>query len=76
MIQEGDKIKYVYLKVPNSIRENVIAFISDFPKETGLLNSIDYKLQFEKSFLQPVKVVTDAIGWKTEETATLDFLFG
>ena len=76
MIQEGDKIKFVYLQVPNRMGENVFAFISDFPEETDLRKSIDYKLQFEKSFLQPVKVVTDAIGWKTEETATLDFLFG
>ena len=76
MIQEGDKIKYVYLQVPNIMGENVFAFISDFPEETDLKKSIDYKLQFEKSFLKPVKVVSDAIGWKTEEIATLDFLFG
>lgn len=74
-IQNGDKIKYIYLKTPNKIGENVFAFISDFPEEIDISQYIDYKLQFTKSFLDPLKGILDVIGWKAEETATLDFLF-
>ena len=49
--------------------------MGQFPKELGLDNSIDYDLQFEKSFLDPLKVILDTIGWKPEKIATLEFLF-
>ena len=76
LIQDGEKIKYIYLKVPNRIGENVISFLQTFPTELGLDKLIDYDLQFEKSFLEPLKVILDIIGWKTERIQTLDFLFG
>jgi DNA polymerase elongation subunit (family B) len=75
LISNGEKIKYVYLKTPNIIRENVIAFIQEFPKELGLDKYIDYDLQFEKSFVDPLKSVLDAIGWNVEKTVNLDLFF-
>jgi len=51
------------------------SFISDFPKELGLDRYIDYELQFEKSFLDPLKSILDSIGWKTEHTTNLDSFF-
>ena len=75
-INNGEKIKFCYLKKPNSIHENVISFISDFPKELGLDQYIDYDLQFEKAFLEPLKVILDAIGWKMEKTVSLESFFG
>jgi DNA polymerase elongation subunit (family B) len=63
------------LKKPNPIYENIISFIQDFPKELGLDRYIDYDLQFEKSFLEPLKSILDAIGWKVEKTTTLDSFF-
>jgi DNA polymerase elongation subunit (family B) len=75
LINNGEKVKYIFLKKPNIIRENVISFISDFPKELGLDKYIDYELQFEKSFLDPLKSILDSIGWKTEHTANLDSFF-
>jgi len=75
VINNGEKIKFVYLKNPNPIRENVIAFISEFPKEFGLMQYIDYDLQFNKSFIEPLKAILDAIGWSVEKTATLDAFF-
>jgi len=75
-INNGEKIKFCYLKKPNTIHENVISFISDFPKELGLDQYIDYDLQFEKAFLEPLKVILDAIGWKMEKTISLESFFG
>ena len=75
-INNGEKIKFCYLKKPNTIHENVISFISDFPKELGLDQYIDYDLQFEKAFLEPLKVILDAIGWKMEKTVSLESFFG
>jgi DNA polymerase elongation subunit (family B) len=75
LINNGEKIKYVYLKMPNIIRENVIAFIQDFPKELGLDKYIDYDLQFEKSFIDPLKSVLDSIGWNIEKTVNLELFF-
>ena len=76
LINNGEKIKFCYLKKANPIRENVISFISDFPMELGLDKYIDYELQFEKAFLEPVKVILDAIGWNLEKTVNLELFFG
>ena len=76
LIQDGEKIKFVYLKTPNKFGENVVSFLNTFPKEFGLDKQVDYELQFEKSFLDPIKVILDTIGWKSEKVANLEFLFG
>jgi len=74
-IQNGDKIKFCYLKKPNIIRENIISFIQDFPHEIGLDKYIDYDLQFEKAFLEPLKTILEAIGWNIEKTVNLESFF-
>ena len=56
--------------------ENVVSFVGEMPKELNLDKHIDYDLQFEKSFLAPLQVIMDTIGWKVEKIATLEFLFG
>ena len=76
LIQDGEKLKFVYLKTPNKIAENVISFPNTFPKEFGLDKYIDHELQFSKSFLEPIKVIMDTIGWKPEKIPSLEFLFG
>ena len=55
---------------------NVISFLQTLPKEFGLDKQVYYDLQFEKSFLEPIKVILEKIGWKPEKTASLEFLFG
>ena len=74
-IQNGDKIKFCYLKNPNPTRENVISFIQDFPKELDLERYVDYEMQFNKAFLDPLKVILDAIGWSVEKKITLESFF-
>ena len=76
LIQDGEKIKFVYLKTPNKIGENVISYLQTLPTEFGLDKQVDYDLQFNKSFLEPIKVIMDTIGWKPEKVASLEFLFG
>ena len=75
IIQEGEKIKYIHLRTPNKINENIISFFQTLPTEFGLDNSIDYDLQFEKSFLAPLKAILDTIGWKAEKQNTLEALW-
>jgi hypothetical protein len=75
LINNGEKVKYIFLKKPNIIQENVISFIQDFPKELGLDKYIDYELQFDKSFLDPLKSILDTIGWNVEKTVNLDLFF-
>ena len=75
LISNGEKVKFIYLKKPNLIQENVISFIQDFPHELGLDKYIDYDLQFEKSFVEPLKAILDAIGWNVEKTVNLELFF-
>jgi DNA polymerase elongation subunit (family B) len=75
LIRNGDKIKYCYLKLPNPIKENVIGFVQRFPKELGLDKYVDYGVQFDKTFLQPLRPILDIIGWSEKETNTLDNFF-
>ena len=74
-IQNGEKIKFCYLKSPNPTRENVISFIQDFPKELDLNRFVDYEMQFNKAFLEPVKTILDAIGWSVEKKVSLESFF-
>jgi DNA polymerase elongation subunit (family B) len=74
-IDNGEKIKFCYLTSPNPMRENVISFIQDFPKELDLNKYVDYELQFTKSFLDPLKAILDVIGWNVEKTVNLELFF-
>lgn len=76
LIKEGEKIKFLFLKEPNPIHSNVIAFPQSLPKELDLNDYIDYDIQFEKSFVEPLKIILDSIGWKTEKVSTLEDFFG
>lgn len=74
-IMEGDKIKFVYLKVPNLLGENVIAFNGKLPKEFDLHQYVDYDTMFDKAFVEPMNTIVKTIGWTTEKVNTLDGLF-
>ena len=74
-IGEGEKIKFIYLRTPNPIHEHVIGFTSTLPPEFELQKYVDWEMQFEKSFLEPLRSITNSVGWKTEQENTLESLF-
>jgi DNA polymerase elongation subunit (family B) len=79
LIQNGDKIKFIYLKEPNPISgvkgDKVVSFPTRIPKELDLHRFVDYEKQFVKSFLDPLETILGVIGWKSKEEATLEGLF-
>lgn len=75
-INNGEKIKFLYLRQPNSIHENVIAFPDYLPEEFGLRKYIDHEIQFQKTFLDPIEPILDAVGWNSKEVASLEDFFG
>lgn len=75
-LREGDKLKFIYLNIPNPIGEKVIAFGGKIPDEFGLSGFIDYDLQFEKTFLEPLRTILGVLGWTDEKVDTLEALFG
>ena len=76
IIKDGDKIKFLMLKRPNPIKDTVISFASKIPYEFDLHKYVDYDLQFQKTFTDPLKFILDSIGWKLEREATLEAFFG
>jgi DNA polymerase elongation subunit (family B) len=76
LIKEGEKLKFAYLKMPNPAKDTVISFPQRLPKELGLHEFIDYDMQFNKAFIEPIRVVLDCMGWKIEKQNTLESFFG
>lgn len=75
-IQEGDKIKFLYLREPNPLGTHVITFLEGLPPEFRLRDYVDYETMFEKSFLEPLNSLLSCIGWQLKEQASLEGLFG
>ena len=75
LIQEGEKIKFSYLKMPNPFKDTVISYPARLPKEFDISRYIDYDTQFEKTFLEPIKVILDCMGWSTEKVSSLEDFF-
>jgi DNA polymerase elongation subunit (family B) len=75
VIQEGEKLKFTYLRQPNPINDTVISYPSRLPTEFKLDNYVDYDVQFQKAYLDPIKIILDCIDWKPEKTNSLDAFF-
>ena len=75
-IQEGEKIKFIYLKEPNNFKTDVISFVNRVPKEFRLEQFVDYEMQFEKSFVDPLTIILEKINWKAVKVSSLEDFFG
>jgi len=67
IIRDGDKIKFAYLRTPNPARDSVISVPGELPKQLNILQYVDYERQFDKSFLEPIKSILDAVGWQIKD---------
>lgn len=76
LVSDSDKIKYVYVRKPNPIFEDVIGFKDKLPKELELHDFVDYEKQFKKVFLDPLQPIVACIGWTVEEQSSLEDFFG
>jgi DNA polymerase elongation subunit (family B) len=76
LIQEGEKLKFTYLRMPNHFKNDVISFPGRIPKEFELDNYIDYDVQFDKAFLEPISVILRCMKWSAEKTNSLEDFFG
>ena len=65
-IQEGDKIKFLYMTLPNIYQSSAIAFITKLPKQLNF--NIDYETQFEKSFVEPLNYIIEKINWNVDRS--------
>lgn len=76
LIQEGEKLKFTYLKMPNHFKNDVVSFPGRIPKEFELDNYIDYDVQFDKAFLEPISVILKCMKWSAEKNNSLEDFFG
>ena len=76
LIKEGEKLKFTYLKTPNPFRDMVVSFPGRLPKEFELQEYVDYETMFNKTFIDPIRIILDSIGWQTEKQYTLESFFG
>ena len=74
-IQEGEKIKFAYLKEPNPTGDTVIAMLNALPDEFELKPYIDYEKQFTKAFLDPIIGILNVIGWEHERKTNIMSFF-
>jgi DNA polymerase elongation subunit (family B) len=75
LIQEGEKLKFTYLRMPNHFKNDVISFPGRIPKEFELDNYIDYDVQFDKAFLEPISVILRCMKWSAEKNNSLEDFF-
>ena len=67
-IQEGDKIKFINLRQPNVYQCSAFSFITSLPTELDLHKMVDYEVQFEKSFVEPLNFISSKINWLVDRS--------
>ena len=75
LVKDGEKVKFIYLKEPNTIGSDVVSFLGKLPTEFDLDRFIDFNKQFNVAFVEPLLTIINTIGWKIEKEQTLESLF-
>lgn len=73
-IQNGDKMKWLYLK-ENPYHFDVIGFIDELPEEFDLHQYVDVEHHLDKAFMTPIKDVFSACNLTVEKQLTMDDFF-
>src|SRR5210317_1558657 len=68
LVQEGEKIKFLNMRTPNHMQSGVISFITKLPKELDIHKYLDYDMQFDKAFVEPLTFICNQIGWKIDRS--------
>ena len=80
LIQEGDKIRFLHLRQPNVYQSSAFSFMTEVPRELDIMDKIDYDEQFDKSFVEPLKAITEKMNWLIDSSygaqGTLEDFFG
>jgi DNA polymerase elongation subunit (family B) len=71
-ILQGEKVKFVHVREPNPFGENVIAFVGPVPDFVDA-DDVDRYVQFKKTFLKPIRNITDKIGIVVRTRAETSF---
>jgi DNA polymerase elongation subunit (family B) len=74
-IVSGNKIKFVKLRQPNPIRQDIIAFDNKLPSEFGLDDYVNRPEIFESGFVSPLTLFIQTLNWNYEETVSLEDFF-
>lgn len=70
-VNEGDKIKYLFLNKVNPIGEETIGFVEYLPTQFGLHDHVDRRAQFEKAFMSPINEILVAMQWDRKIVSNL-----
>jgi len=72
-ITAKDKIKYIFLKTPNIVGDDVIAFFdSRFLEKSGVDEMADREHMFETFFMQPLNLMLDAVQYNVKKNFEMD----
>ena len=67
------------MKQPNIYTSSAFSFVTFMPKELDIMDRIDYDTQFTKSFVEPLRFITEKIRWRIDDSygtqGTLDDFF-
>ena len=56
------------MKQPNIYTASAFSFVTSMPSELNIIDRIDAEMQFTKSFVEPLRFITEKIQWKIDDS--------